>query len=174
MSRHSSLNTKRIALNGILGSLAVVAVFLATVMPTNRLSFFALSSFFVSVVIIEYGIKNGWAFYISTSLLALIVVPNKVEVIPYAIFFGIYGIVKSYIERLGRVMLEYVLKYVYFNACLACIVFVVREFFLETVDLRFSWWLVIIALQGVFLVYDYVYTLFIRYYINKLKRILLR
>jgi len=154
--------------------MAVLSVFLAAVMPTNRLSFYALSSFFVSIVVIEYGIKNGWVFYVSTCLLALIIVPNKVEVIPYAIFFGIYGIIKSYIERLNRIVPEYVLKYVYFNACLACIILFIREFFLESVNLKFQWWFIIIALQGVFLVYDYVYTLFIRYYINKLKRIILK
>ena len=174
MSGHSSLNTKRIALNGILGALAVVSVFLATVLPTNRLSFYALSSFFVSIVVVEYGIKNGWAFYVSTFLLALIIVPDKMEVIPYAVFFGIYGIVKSYIERLNRIVLEYVLKYLYFNTCVACAVFLIREVFLERLRINLSLWLIIIALQGIFLVYDYVYTLFIRYYINRLKKILLR
>jgi len=169
-----SLNTKKIALNGILGALAVICLLLATVLPTNRLSFYALSSFFIAVVIIEGGLKAGWLFFIATSLLSLIVVPEKLGLVPYAIFFGIYGLVKYYIEKLDKLVVEYVLKFLYFNFCTGIAILTVSKLFGYGLTIQLPWWLLIVAFEIVFFIYDYVYTLFINYYRNKLKPRLLR
>lgn len=165
----NSLDTKKIALNGILGALAVICLFLATVMPTNRLSFYALSSFFIAVSIIESGIRAGWIFYAATSLLALIIVPDKLGIVPYVIFFGLYGLVKYYIEKLDKIIAEYILKFVYFNICLVTALMTISRLFGYELSLKLPWWLLILALEAIFIIYDIVYTLFINYYRNKLK-----
>ena len=167
--RPDTIRTKRIALNGILGALAVICLVLAAILPTNRLSLYALSSFFVAVSIIESGVKAGWIFYAATCLLALIVVPNKLGIIPYVIFFGMYGIVKYYIEKLDKIIIEYILKFIYFNICIGIAALTVREFFGFSLALELPWWLFIIALQIVFFLYDFVYTLFINFYRGKLR-----
>jgi hypothetical protein len=138
-------------------------------MPTNRLSLYALSSFFVAVSIIESGVRAGWLFYAATSLLALIIIPDKLGIVPYAIFFGSYGIIKFYIEKLGRIVLEYILKFAFFNACMGIAIWAVSDLFGFAVSSKLPWWLLIIALEIVFFVYDYVYTLFIGYYRDKLR-----
>lgn len=167
--KNSSFNTKKIALNGILGALAVVSLLLAVIIPTNTLSFYALSSFFISVTIIESGIRAGWMFFVSTSLLSLIIVPDKLILVPYVVFFGIYGIVKYYIEKLNKLALEYVLKFIYFNLCAGIAVVTVSQLFNTALVSRLPWWLLVIALETAFFVYDYVYTLFISYYRDKLR-----
>ena len=164
-----SLNTKMIAFNGILGALAVVCLLLASVLPTNKLSFYALSSFFMAVVIIESNIRAGWLFYLATSLLSLIIVPEKLSLVPYVIFFGLYGIVKYYIEKLNKLLLEYILKFVYFNICMGIALLFVSKLFGYDLTVKLPWWLLIIALEIVFFIYDFVYTLFINYYRDKLK-----
>lgn len=162
--------TFKIALNGILGALTAISLFLASVLPTNRLSFYALSSFFIAIVIIENGIKAGWLFYISTVLLAAILVPDKLEIIPYAVFFGIYGIIKYHIEKINKLLLEYILKYVYFNICLALAVLFIKQVFAGSIKAELPWWLLIAASEVVFLVYDVVYTMFIAYYKDKIRK----
>lgn len=171
MSENKS-NTRKIALNGILGALALVCLFLATVMPTNRIALYALSSFFISVAIVESGVKAGWLFYASTTLLALIIIPDKLGLVPYVIFFGFYGIVKYYIEKLDRIIPEYILKFIYFNICLGIAWFLIRQIFIAEITVKLPWYLIIIALEVIFLIYDFVYTLFIAYYRDKLKRML--
>lgn len=161
--------TSRIALGGILGALAVICLFLAVVLPTNRLAFYALSSFFSSIVIIESGLKAGWLFFAATTLLSAIIIPDKVGVVPYVIFFGIYGIIKFYIERLNKIVLEYLLKYIYFNLCVVFAIIMIKQFFVQSISVAIPWWAVILALEVIFFIYDYVYTLFIAYYRNKLK-----
>ena len=168
--KNQSLNTRKIALNGILGALAVVCLLLATIMPTNRLSFYVLSSFFIAVAIIESGSKAGWLFYLATSLLSFIIVPDKLGLVPYVIFFGMYGLIKYYIEKLNKIVIEYVLKFVYFNICAGIAFIAVSELFGYGMTTKLPWWLLVIALEIVFFIYDFVYTLFINYYRAKFKR----
>lgn len=165
-------NTRTISLNGILGALCLVSLFLATFMPTNRLALYALSSFFISVAIVESGVKAGWLFYGSTTLLALIIIPEKLGLIPYVIFFGFYGLAKYYIEKLNRIYLEYMLKFIYFNLCLGIAWLLVRQLFVLEITVKLPWSVVVIALEVVFLIYDFVYTLFIAYYRDRLKKML--
>ncbi|HHY23815.1 MAG TPA: hypothetical protein GX527_06190 [Clostridiaceae bacterium] len=168
-------NTKKIALSGVMSAIAVLCLLFATIMPTGKLSFYVLSSFFVSVIIIEYGTKPGWVFYIITNLLAYILIPDKIRIIPYTVFFGAYGILKYYIEKFNNIVLEYILKYIYFNACLAIALIFLREIIAKGITLnkiKFPLWTVIILLEVIFIIYDYVYTLFIQYYRQKLKRFL--
>ncbi len=164
-----SPKTKQLALNGILGALAVICLLLANILPTNRISLYALSSFFVSISIIENGIKAGWIFYFATSLLSLIVVPDKLGIVPYVIFFGLYGIIKFYIERLDRLVLEYILKFLFFNACAGIAVVTLSRLFEFKLPEAFPLWLLIIGAEVVFLIYDLVYTLFINYYKEKIR-----
>ncbi len=164
-----SLKAKSIALNGVLGALAVVCMLLANILPTNTISLYALSSFFISISIIEGGIRAGWVFYMATSLLSLIIVPDKLTLIPYVIFFGIYGIVKFYIEKLNRIVIEYISKFVYFNICVI-IVFTAADRLLEAVpSVKLPWGILIAAAEIVFFIYDIVYTMFINYYRNKIR-----
>ncbi|HOJ10155.1 MAG TPA: hypothetical protein PK733_06135 [Clostridiales bacterium] len=165
-------NTKKIALNGILGALTVICLLLAAILPTTKLSLYAFSSFFVSIIIMEYKVAAGWAFYIATNLVAFIVVPDKIRIIPYTVFFGLYGIIKYYTERIKNAPLEYILKYLYFNLCLAAAVFLVEKLFLVSENIKLPLWAAVIIFQFVFLLYDYAYTLFIKYYISRLRRII--
>ncbi len=168
-------NTKKIALSGIMSAIVVLCLLFATIMPTGKLSFYVLSSFFVSVIIMEYGTKPGWVFFIITNLLAYIMIPNKIRIIPYTVFFGVYGILKYYIERFNNIVLEYILKYTYFNACLAIAIILLKEIIAKGItinNIKFPLWAVIILLEVIFIIYDYVYTLFIQYYRQKLRRFL--
>lgn len=161
--------TKNIALNGVLGALAVICLLLADVLPTSKISLYALSSFFVSVVITEGGIRAGWVFYAATALLGFIIVPDKISIVPYALFFGGYGIIKFYIEKLDRIVIEYILKLIFFNACAGIMLFAAGSLLDAGPVIAFSWWWLVIAGEIIFLVYDIVYTLFINYYRNKLR-----
>jgi len=159
----------KLAVCGILGALAVICLFFAGLAPTGRISLYAVSSFFSAVVIIEAGVKYGWVFYAATTLLGALLLPNKVGIIPYAVFFGLYGIVKFYIEKIGGRLPEYAIKIAYFSVCLAVGVFTVKAFFMQGVEIDLPWWVLIIVFEVLFVVYDYVYTLVIGYYLKGVK-----
>lgn len=167
MSKYT-MKAKIIALNGILGALAVICLLLATILPTGRISLYALSSFFIAVSIMESGIKVGWLFYAATSLVGLIVAPEKLALAPYVIFFGFYGIAKYYIEKMGRIIIEHIVKFAYFNACLGVAFLTAREL-VGAAEVKLPWWLPVVVLEIVFFLYDFVFTLFINYYKEKLR-----
>ena len=163
---------KKISLNGILLALAMMSLFAATVLPTSRLSFYALSSFFVAIIIIEFGIKAGWVFYVASCILSLIVIPDKIGLLPYIVFFGLYGLVKFYVEKLCSIVLEYMIKILYFSGCLFLAIYLIKDFLFKNIEIKFPIWVLVILLEFVFILYDYVYTRFIQYYNEKLRRIL--
>lgn len=154
--------------------MSVLTVFVAAIMPTGRISLYALSSFYISVIIIESGIKYGIVFYFASSFAAFLLIPAKLDILPYFIFFGCYGLIKYLIEKLDKIWLEYILKLVYFNIVLAALYYFAVTFIFEdlTSNDGVLLWVVLAAAQIIFVVYDYVYTLFISYYKDKIKRIL--
>lgn len=167
-----STNAKRIALIGILGALAVITVLFAALMPTGRLSLYALSSFYVSIIIMEYKVGSGWLFYIATGILSLLVVPDKISVLPYLIFFGIYGIIKMHIERIRKLAVEILLKLLYFNVSVGICFILAKEILFGEISVNMPWVALITALELAFIIYDYVFSLFIQYYHERLRKII--
>ena len=168
------LKAKTIALGGILGALAVICLLLADILPASKISLYALSSFFISVIIIEMGVRAGWIFYAATSLLGFVVVPDRISILPYVLFFGAYGIIKFYIEKLDRIVIEYVLKVAFFNICAALVLLAARSLFEGEIAAGLPWGILVGICQVIFLVYDFVYTLFINYYRDRLRRKILK
>ena len=77
-----------------------------------------------------------------------------------------YYLVKFLIEQDRPIVVEYILKLVYANIALVVLYFIAKQF----VYVPAKWYLVLLF-EVVFLIYDYVYSLFIDYYNKKLKNI---
>ena len=82
------LNTKKIAFAGVMLALTEVGIALGSVIETNTLFLLAAASFFVGIVIQEFGLKSGAGFLLAGILLAILLSPNKLYVVSYA-FYGI-------------------------------------------------------------------------------------
>lgn len=176
--KNSRMDAKRMALGAVLAALTVITLWIGNIIPVNRISLYALSSFYVGIIVIEYGIGWGWILYAVSALLSFIIVPDKIDIVPYVTFFGLFGVVKCYIERIGKAVVEYILKLLFFNANLAAAVFLASWLmggtFYESIAEKLPLWLFILILQPVFIIYDYVYTMFIVYYRQKLRRLVQR
>lgn len=165
---NNNKRVKGIALGGILVAFTVICVFLASILPTSVISLYAVSSLFISVIIIEFGAKAGWTFYLASSILSAVLIP-RLEVIPFIVFFGIYGLIKYYVEKVNSRVLEYILKLIYFNICLVLGLLFLKELIMMGVTLSVPVYIAAVLLEAVFILYDYVYTLFIRFYASSLK-----
>ncbi|MDD2497445.1 MAG: hypothetical protein PHT78_06405 [Desulfitobacteriaceae bacterium] len=160
---------KRTAYGGVLAACALIFLFLATILPTNRIFFYGLSSVFIAVMILEYGTTAGWMFYVVTSLLALIIIPHKLRLIPYILVLGHYGVFKTLIERLHNRFFEAILKLVVLNIGFLLAYLTVTTLFKINIKFPFHPAFIIIAVQPLFLVYDFVFTLCIRFYLDRIK-----
>lgn len=166
---------KRMAFSAILMALAVVCLYGATIAPSAKISLLALTSVFGAVSVAEYGPKYGVTHYVGVSLLSLLLIPSKMLVIVYIIFLGYYPVVKTLIERIGKRWLEWIVKIAVFNLFLIIGYFVFKAFFLPSIEsavvdlaLKYLPW-VILALEVIFVLYDYILSYIITYYYKVLQ-----
>jgi len=105
-----STQTKKIASAAMLSAVSVLLLYLSSVMPTMRVGLVAIAGILPSFLVIRFGVSAGFISYAAASILALLLLPNKLTALLYIILFGHYPMVKSLIERIGRMWLEWVLK----------------------------------------------------------------
>ncbi|MBN7774624.1 hypothetical protein [Clostridium aminobutyricum] len=162
-------NTKMIAIGGVLLALTLVCLYAASFVPAMELSLYALSSIFVPAMMIETKGKGGWILYIACSILSLLILPNKIGAIPYIFFFGIYGIIKYYIEKIPSPVVQVILKLTVFTAIMLVFYNFFYSLFFGVISLPDLPILAILAGGEVlFILYDALLTLIITYYYNSI------
>lgn len=82
----------------LLAALGVAFLFLGAVLPSARLAISALAGFFAAAALMMYGYGRAFGVYAVTAALALLVLPSKLCAILYAGFFGLYPLVKAFLE----------------------------------------------------------------------------
>ena len=141
-----------------------------------------LASFLVVIAILE--LKSPWHFLLwtVTSLIALLILPNKFCAFEYAIFGGLYPILKYYFEKCRRTVSN-ALKIISFNVLFLVAVAVFIWFFgLEEIQLPIIGkvtpfaYVAVMAVLGniVFVIYDILLTRFILIYEYKYRKQLKR
>ncbi len=162
--------TSRLALGGICLALTIVFMFAGSIVPGIELTLFAISSLFTAVMILETDVRGGLILFAGASILGLILVPNKVAALPYVFFFGYYGILKFYIEKLPKAVLQITVKVLFFAAVMCAGLLGFRELLFAGIDLPNAPAAVLIIGGVVILtLYDYIYTLIINFYIHRIK-----
>lgn len=159
------------AAGGICLALAVISVFFASVVPGLELTFYAVSSVFTAIMVIETGLRGGIVFYFASVILCFIMVPSKGALLPYILFFGIYGIVKYLAERPENPVLQMILKTAVFAAVFGAGYIFFRTLFFGNINIPdVSRWILIIGALAGFLLYDFIFTLLIKFYRKRIKR----
>lgn len=164
-------NTKTIATGGICLALAVICLYFASFVPGAELTLYALASVFVAVMADERGVAGGALVYAGASILAFLIVPAKLGILPFVFFFGIYPLIKFYAERIHNRAAQFAVKLVLF-CCVFFVAFIFfRELFFKNIKLPdVSVWLLAIGGIVMFILYDYILTMIIKLYRRKVKR----
>ena len=114
------MKAKKIAESGILIALTIIVLYAASILPVSKLTVLTIASCFIPIAIMQTSLKNTIVIYVASSLLSLFLIPINIA-LSYILFFGIYGIIKYYIEKLKNLPLEIFLKLVSFNILLTLI-----------------------------------------------------
>ena len=116
------VKARTLAFGGLLLALSVVFMALGSIIETSTLFLLAAASFFVGIVVREFGLRAGAAFYIAAVLLGFITAPNKFYVLTFAAMgFYSWGIEAAWrwLERhpqyRNRRMIFWISKYIIFN-----------------------------------------------------------
>ena len=159
----------RLARLALLTALGVVLLIPAALIPTARLAFLAIASFPVCAALMTAG--PGWSagVFAVTAAAGLLLFPGTVSV-GYAVFFGWYPIVKSLCERIHGRWGCLGAKILVYSAAFAAGWFLASGLF-PAADTAAWCWLYPAGL-AVFLVFDWAYSLLIRFYLDRLARFL--
>lgn len=166
--KQSKEKTRKIALSGILSAFIIIALVVESFAPTGRLGFYVLAAFILSVVLLESGVKWAWASYGVTCVAGLLLVPEKLNVLPYILFFGVYTLVKFHIESIRKPWVEILLKLAAFNLFLWPAWSIIKTFLPDALTQGIGVIIAGIVLQVVFILYDFLFTAWIRYYFEKI------
>jgi|GEM_PF-693107 len=169
-------NTRKITLAGVLLAIATISCYLATWFPTSKMALIALASFVSGVIILETGLRIGAAFTLASVATAFLVMLGQPIFIIYATLFAPYGLVRAIIEKIQNKYLQILLKLVYFN-----LVFFLFLNLFETIVFNLDAVKKLVGLNDVdlllfiggsvaFLIYDYAFTLAMRFYQARIAR----
>lgn len=154
MARRKTSFDKKLVVAGVLAALSVIILYLGCAIEVLDLTMSAIVSLLVVVIVIEMGYKYAWLTYIATSILSIIILPQKSPAIFYACFMGFYPIIKSYLERINSALARWIIKLVVGNAALA-LMFILMSLFLPD-EFEGGWLMLVTYLLGIiaFLMYD--------------------
>ena len=118
-------NTKKLATAAMLTALGAVVLVLGSLIDSFSLSVGAIASLIVVIVYLEMGSPYTWLVWLCTSLATVLMPQALTAGISYFLVFGIFPIIKAYIERLPR-SLWLIVKIVYINAVVLGLIFVMH------------------------------------------------
>lgn len=161
------LTTKVISLSGIFVIFVLLFLFLAGSSTNIQMVSYCLSSLFVIIILEESNWIAGVTFYIASSLLALLLLPNKLAIIPYVLFFGHYGIWYHWFDRTKKRYLNRTINYLIANIAIFTIYFTCKDLF---TSLKIPSFVLFIPVVEIFIIlYDYMYGKCLSYYRRDIK-----
>lgn len=167
-NRRDTGRTGRVALVGLLTALSVIVLYLTALVPTGRLGLVALAGLTPAAAVVSARLPAGLFCYAATGILGLFLSPDKGSVLLYLLFFGLYPLVKCWIERLRKAPLEWVCKLAFFNAILTICWFFFRAALLLGLPNYFNTlWVLYLLGNVVFVVYDFGFSKLISLYVAR-------
>lgn len=158
--------TSSLAKGGMYTALSLIMIYFANILPTSKLTFLAIAASIIPLSILTTDIKNSVAVFAATSILSFLL-GLRGAAITYALFFGLYGFVKYFIEKLRKLPLELAMKLIFFNISFFSIYFIYKAMFLDIPVVKLPIYLIIIVLEIAFIAYDYVMSIIITYINNR-------
>ena len=152
-------------------ALGTAIMLLGAVIDVLDLTVCALASLLVVFVYIEIGSYYPWLVWICTTITTLLILPGKAVGFEYLLVFGIYPLMKAYIERLPR-WSWLIVKLVYINAVIWSLFFLCERllgipFFGEEGQVMII--ITYILMNIAFVAYDFFITVMVRFYFAKLR-----
>ena len=169
MAKRKSSFDKRIVVSGVLVALSVIILYLGCAIEVLDLTMSAIVSLLVVVIVIEMGYKYAWFSYLATSILSLLLLPQKSPAIFYTCFMGFYPIIKSHVERINSAFWRWVIKIVVGNAALIAMFALLSLFVPDEFEGGFMLVATYILGLAAFIMYDVALTKLITLYFVKIR-----
>jgi hypothetical protein len=163
----------QIAAGGVFSALCLLLMFLTGLVPFATYSLPMLAGAMLIAVVIENGRRAALMVYVSVSVLSMFIVPDREAALMFAAFFGYYPIAKENLERLKTRVGECIAKQLLFNTAIIGS-YLIAAYLLGMSELlegmgdfgQYTAVILLVAANGVFLLYDFALTRYISVYIR--------
>lgn len=147
----------------MLSALGIVLLYLGSATNILDLTAVVVASLLIFFAVMEMGTPYQYLIYGVTSLLAVLLLPDKTAAFAYLLFGGIYPVFKAMFEKLHFVV-AWILKFSYFNTVLTLMI-VISKYIMHVEDTdmgfgilfyafaNFTFWLYDIAVSQLILLY---------------------
>ena len=163
--------TKRVTLSAMLVALGTVFMVVGAVFDVMDLTACAIASLMMVFAYLELGSPYTWLIWLSTTLASAIFFPGSVVWVEYLLVFGIYPILKAYIERLPSPF-WWPIKLAYINAIIWGLMLLLDLLFgtpLLDADTPVMKIILYVLINIAFIAYDLFITVMVRVYYEKLR-----
>ena len=163
--------TKKITLSALTVALGTVFMVLGAAIDVLDLTVCALASLLVVFIYLEVGSYYPWLVWSCTTLTTALLYPGSIIWAEYFLVFGLYPLIKAYIERLPR-WSWIIVKLAYINAVIWA-TFAISElllgipFFEE--DSKILAIATYVLMNVAFVMYDLFIVVMVRFYLSKLR-----
>lgn len=175
------VKARKIAISGLLAAFSVLLILLSAVIETNTLFLLCGAAFCVGIAIREWGIRYGAAFLAACTLLGVMIAPNKI----YCMTFAMMGLYLWLTENLWNFIanskkLKYRTfalwsgKYIIFNLIYIPLMIFVPQLFIAKKLEGILWLAVWAAGQIGVLVFDKAYAYFQIFVWNRIRKYVMR
>ena len=155
----------------MLSALNVLIMFFGSVFQTLDLTAAAAAGITIVFAMVELGAKYAFSIYAVSSIIAVLLLPYKSPAIIFAIFAGLYPILKAYLQRIKSKWIAYIAKLVVFNLFFTAIIAAGKYIFMLADEFYSYSWVVYILGNVTFILYDFALDRLILLYVVKLKKI---
>lgn len=164
----------KIAVCGMCTALSVVLMFVGGLLYVFTYVVPMLMGIVMAMINKTFGRSSALTIYFATTVLSLLLVSEKECVLMYALFFGYYPVIRPYLDKIKSKVGRVIVKFVIFNVAVALVeILSVYVFGIPFFDGEIaSYWLVIVfavAMNIIFLMYEYVLKNFLKIYEAKIE-----
>ena len=169
--------TYRTAFGGIITALAITFLFLGSIFPFADIAGPAFASLCVLLTGLEFSGKASLGVYLSVSVLAFMLVPDKESVLLFFFFFGWFPLLKKTVDRHMSFFPGLIVKLAAFNLSILLMYWIILKVFVidEFSDYSTAMYILIMVLANITIVIlDYAFSKVGYLYLNVWRKKLVR
>lgn len=156
------------AIGGLSTALVIVLLYSTNIFAFNKISLLAAVSLIIGVVIIEGGFYTALIAYLASSFLSFFLLPNKAVAFGFILFAGLYPLIRHGATLLKSNMLVWAVKIIAANLAVVMLWMLADNLFGAVSAIPIG--ALVLLFQVAFIVYDIVYGMAIKYYIDKIRK----
>jgi hypothetical protein len=163
--------TGMITRTAMLAAVNTVLLILGGMIRTNTLTFLVMASIVTAIAVIYINIRYSILLYITTSVIAFIFIPDKSIAVVYAMFFGNFGFIKAFAEKINNLYAQFFIKTSYFLITVYISYLIVGKSLIDLDALMQKYdlplYIFVIMFILLFNIYDFIYSAVIRFIYKK-------